>query len=84
MVTPITQRHVGVIPTANMELWERIVGRLSAFLYMLKPYVGPVSPDFSNREDRGTVSLRDRVPLNVLLDSYGGVRWTPLLRQHEG
>ena len=67
MVTSIKQRYVGVIPTVNMELWERIVGCLRAFLYMLKPYVGPVPPVFSIREDRGTVSPMDRVSLNILM-----------------
>ena len=72
MVTSIKQRSVGVIPTVNMELWERIVGCLSAFLYMLKPYAGPVSPDFSNRVGRTIVSPMDRVSVNVLLDAFGG------------
>lgn len=77
MVTSIKQRYVGVIPTVNMEPWERIVGCLRAFLYMLKPYAGPVSPDFSNRVGRTRVgrtivSPMDRVSVNVLLDAFGG------------
>ena len=72
MVTSIKQRYVGVIPTVNMELWERIVGCLRAFLYMLKPYAGPVPPVFSHKVDNAIVSPMDRVSINVLLDAFGG------------